>query len=38
MPRLFQRPLDAPHDAWVIGNEPVVVVDLYGAGNYAKAL
>jgi hypothetical protein len=25
------------HDAWVIGNEPVVVVDWYGASNYAKA-
>jgi len=25
------------HDAWVVGNEPVVVVDWYGASNYAKA-
>ena len=24
------------HDAWVIGNEPVVLVDWYGATNYAK--
>jgi hypothetical protein len=25
------------HDAWVIGDEPVVVVDWFGATNYAKA-
>jgi hypothetical protein len=25
------------HDAWVVGNEPVVVIDWYGASNYAKA-
>ena len=25
------------HDAWVVGNEPVVVVDWFGASNYAKA-
>ncbi|HEY7858278.1 MAG TPA: cupin domain-containing protein [Candidatus Nanopelagicales bacterium] len=25
------------HDAWVIGDEPVVVVDWWGASNYAKA-
>ncbi len=25
------------HDAWVIGDEPVVIVDWYGASNYAKA-
>ena len=25
------------HDAWVVGNEPVVVVDWYGASNYARA-
>jgi hypothetical protein len=25
------------HDAWVIGDEPAVVVDWYGASNYAKA-
>lgn len=24
------------HDAWVVGNEPVVIVDWYGASNYAK--
>jgi hypothetical protein len=24
------------HDAWVVGNEPVVVVDWYGASNYAR--
>jgi hypothetical protein len=24
-------------DAWVLGEEPVVVVDWYGASNYAKA-
>lgn len=24
------------HDAWVVGNDPVVVVDWYGASNYAK--
>jgi hypothetical protein len=23
------------HDAWVIGDEPVMVVDFYGASNYA---
>lgn len=25
------------HDAWVVGNEPVVVVDWYGASNYARS-
>lgn len=25
------------HDAWVVGDEPVVVVDWYGASSYAKA-
>ena len=25
------------HDAWVVGDEPVIVVDWYGASNYAKA-
>ena len=25
------------HDAWVVGDEPVVVVDWYGASNYARA-
>ena len=24
------------HDGWVIGNEPVVVVEFQGAANYAK--
>jgi len=24
------------HDAWVVGDEPVTVVDWYGASNYAK--
>jgi hypothetical protein len=24
------------HDAWVIGEEPVVLVDWWGASNYAK--
>jgi hypothetical protein len=24
------------HDAWVIGDEPVVVVDWFGASDYAK--
>lgn len=28
--------LPSGHDAWVIGNEPVVVVDFFGASNYAK--
>jgi hypothetical protein len=25
------------HDAWVVGNEPVVLLDWHGATNYAKA-
>lgn len=25
------------HDAWVVGDEPVTVVDWYGATNYAKS-
>jgi hypothetical protein len=25
------------HDAWVVGNEPVVVIDVKGMGEYAKA-
>lgn len=29
--------LPSGHDAWVVGDEPVVVVDWFGAGNYAKA-
>lgn len=24
------------HDAWVVGEEPVVLVDWYGASNYAR--
>jgi hypothetical protein len=24
------------HDAWVVGGEPVVVVDWYGASDYAN--
>ncbi len=28
--------LPSGHDAWVVGKEPVVVVDWYGASNYAK--
>jgi hypothetical protein len=28
--------LPSGHDAWVIGDEPVVLVDFYGASNYAK--
>jgi hypothetical protein len=29
--------LPSGHDAWVVGDETVVVVDWYGASNYAKA-
>ena len=29
--------LPSGHDAWVVGDEPVVVVDWYGASNYAMA-
>jgi hypothetical protein len=25
------------HDAWVVGEEPVVVIDWWGASNYAKS-
>ena len=28
--------LPSGHDAWVVGNEPVVLVDWAGASNYAK--
>lgn len=28
--------LPSGHDAWVVGDEPVVVVDWFGATNYAK--
>jgi len=24
------------HDAWVVGNEPVVIIDILGMANYAK--
>ena len=39
--RVHRRPgditsLPSGHDAWVVGDEPVVVVDWYGASNYAK--
>jgi hypothetical protein len=28
--------LPSGHDAWVVGNEPVILIDWYGASNYAK--
>jgi hypothetical protein len=28
--------LPSGHDAWVVGDEPVVVVDWFGASDYAK--
>ncbi len=28
--------LPSGHDAWVVGEEPVVVVDWYGASSYAR--
>ena len=28
--------LPSGHDAWVVGDEPVVLVDWYGAINYAR--
>ena len=28
--------LPSSHDAWVVGDEPAVVVDWYGASNYAR--
>ena len=28
--------LPSGHDAWVVGDEPVIVVDWYGASHYAK--
>lgn len=28
--------LPAGHDAWVVGDEDVVVIDWFGASNYAK--
>lgn len=29
--------LPSGHDAWVVGDEPAIAVDWYGATNYAKA-
>jgi hypothetical protein len=29
--------LPSGHDAWVVGDEPVVVVDWFGATDYAKS-
>jgi hypothetical protein len=29
--------LPSGHDGWVVGNEPVVVIDVSGMVNYAKA-
>ena len=29
--------LPSGHDAWVVGDEPAVVVDWFGATNYAKS-
>ena len=29
--------LPSGHDAWVIGDEPVVTVDFYGASTYARS-
>jgi hypothetical protein len=29
--------LPSGHDAWVVGDEPVVLVDWFGASNYARA-
>ena len=28
--------LPSGHDAWVVGDEPVVAIDFFGATNYAK--
>ncbi len=28
--------LPSGHDAWVVGNEPVVLIDWFGATNYAR--
>src|SRR5215207_5404702 len=28
--------LPSGHDAWVVGDEPVVAIDWHGASNYAK--
>ena len=29
--------LPSGHDAWVVGDEPAVVIDWFGATNYAKS-
>ena len=29
--------LPVGHDAWVVGDQPVVVIDWWGASNYARA-
>jgi hypothetical protein len=29
--------LPSGHDAWVVGDEPVVTVDWFGAGDYARS-
>jgi hypothetical protein len=29
--------LPSGHDAWVVGEEPVVLIDWFGASNYAKS-
>jgi hypothetical protein len=29
--------LPSGHDAWVVGDEPVVVIDWHGASNYARS-
>jgi len=29
--------LPSGHDAWVVGDEPAIVVDWFGASNFAKA-
>ena len=28
--------IPAGHDAWVVGNEPVVIIDITGMAEYAK--
>jgi hypothetical protein len=28
--------LPVGHDAWVVGDQPVVVIDWWGASNYAR--
>ena len=30
--------LESGHDAWVVGNEPVIVVDFQGMADYAKEI